>query len=200
MEQVGREKKFLKANQVLFLSAQPASIILVEKGLLKVYALHAGGQERILFLLGPGDYCSELEQVEENQTMYIQAKTDSVLELFPASVVQRSLEKEGLQDLFQSMSRQIQFLSREIREHTFFCFQTRLASKLYYYYGQLNVNGQPLHFTHQELADLLGVSRITVTRALHTLEQAGLIKKGRKKLYITDPVGLQEVARGGESN
>jgi CRP-like cAMP-binding protein len=51
-----------------------------------------------------------------------------------------------------------------------------------------------LLFTQEFLAEMLGVSRTTVTLVAHTLQQAGIIKYTRGKIQITSLEGLQDAA------
>jgi len=48
--------------------------------------------------------------------------------------------------------------------------------------------------THQEMADLVGVSRETLTRSLGELRRAGLIETGRRWLKVTDAQRLKDLA------
>jgi CRP/FNR family cyclic AMP-dependent transcriptional regulator len=41
-----------------------------------------------------------------------------------------------------------------------------------------------LPLTHQEIASLIGVNRVTVTRALHELEEEGLVELGHRNLRV----------------
>ena len=51
-----------------------------------------------------------------------------------------------------------------------------------------------LPLTHETLADLLGVRRESITLSARILEHAGLIERGRRRIYITDPAGLMAAA------
>jgi CRP/FNR family transcriptional regulator, cyclic AMP receptor protein len=50
--------------------------------------------------------------------------------------------------------------------------------------------------THQDLANLAGTSRETVTRALKSLESEGLIETRPKEVDLLDIEGLEEVLHG----
>lgn len=51
-----------------------------------------------------------------------------------------------------------------------------------------------LPLTHETLADLLGVRRESITLSVRILEHAGLIERGRRRIYITDSSGLMAAA------
>lgn len=54
-------------------------------------------------------------------------------------------------------------------------------------------NNQVLGFTHQEMADVLGVYRETVTNAIAELKEDKLIGVGRKRISLLDPEGLRRL-------
>jgi predicted transcriptional regulator len=50
--------------------------------------------------------------------------------------------------------------------------------------------------THQDIANMINTSRETVTRALLTLVQQGVVQKEAHRLVILDPEALQRLAQG----
>ncbi|MFO1185788.1 MAG: Crp/Fnr family transcriptional regulator [Bauldia sp.] len=54
--------------------------------------------------------------------------------------------------------------------------------------------GSPLHFTHQQLAALLGVQRVTITLALQKLEGDRAIRANRGLVVIRDRARLEQLA------
>jgi CRP/FNR family transcriptional regulator, cyclic AMP receptor protein len=56
-----------------------------------------------------------------------------------------------------------------------------------------NKEGDVMGHTHQEMADMLGVYRETVTNAIAELKADGLIKVGRKKIRILNREGVQKL-------
>ena len=62
---------------------------------------------------------------------------------------------------------------------------------------ELTENGQALvRLTHQELANLAGTSRETVTRALKVLEGERVIETRPKEIILADIQGLEEILHG----
>jgi len=52
--------------------------------------------------------------------------------------------------------------------------------------------GEPLTYTHEFLAHMLGANRTTVTHAAGALQHAGLISYRRGTMQIKDRAGLEE--------
>jgi CRP/FNR family cyclic AMP-dependent transcriptional regulator len=59
--------------------------------------------------------------------------------------------------------------------------------------GQRVVENLP---THQDIANMINTSRETVTRALLTLVQQGVVQKDTNRLVILDPGALLRLAQG----
>jgi CRP-like cAMP-binding protein len=79
------------------------------------------------------------------------------------------------------------------RRHEQAAFQpvtARLASLLLRIAGHGN---QVMGYSHQEMADVLGVYRETVTNAIAELKQDGLIRVGRKRITLLDIPGLRKL-------
>jgi CRP-like cAMP-binding protein len=56
------------------------------------------------------------------------------------------------------------------------------------------VNLTELPVTHHLLGDLLGVRRESITVSVGTLEREGLIERGRSRIRISDPAGLERAS------
>jgi len=54
--------------------------------------------------------------------------------------------------------------------------------------------GDTLNFTHEYLAEMLGVRRTSVTVVAHTLQKAGFIKYSRGRIQLVDLRGLRDGA------
>jgi CRP-like cAMP-binding protein len=50
--------------------------------------------------------------------------------------------------------------------------------------------------THQDIANMINTSRETVTRALLTLVQQGIVQKEANRLLILDPEALEKLIQG----
>ena len=52
------------------------------------------------------------------------------------------------------------------------------------------------HYTHEELASMIGLKRVAVTRAFGTLQDREYVQLRRRQIYVTDLAGLKRVALG----
>jgi CRP-like cAMP-binding protein len=51
-------------------------------------------------------------------------------------------------------------------------------------------NGEVVSITHQELGDMIGALRESVTKVLDDFQRAGLVELGRGRVILRDVVGL----------
>jgi len=56
------------------------------------------------------------------------------------------------------------------------------------------VDGGAVPLTQEHLAEMLGTHRVTVATTLHDLEEAGLIRRQRRRLAVLDRLGLEMTA------
>ena len=61
------------------------------------------------------------------------------------------------------------------------------------------VTGVLNNITHEEIGDIIGAVRQTVTEALSQMREQGLILTGFKQVHIIDRQGLKEIVQGVES-
>ena len=52
------------------------------------------------------------------------------------------------------------------------------------------------HYTHEELASMIGLKRVAVTRAFGTLQDHNFVQLRRRQIYVIDLAGLRRVALG----
>jgi CRP-like cAMP-binding protein len=52
----------------------------------------------------------------------------------------------------------------------------------------------PTHYTHQQLASMLGANRESVTRAFRRLREAGAVEIKGRQIYVTDADALERLA------
>ena len=108
----------------------------------------------------------------------------------PQETLDRLLGEEPLlrRNYLQYLTGRIRFLSGRLRSVA----QTGAEGKLARY--QLTVpSGEPLRLSATDLAKRLGISRASLYRAFQALEDARLIRREGKSMYVLDPAGLEGV-------
>ncbi len=53
----------------------------------------------------------------------------------------------------------------------------------------------PTHYTHRQLAAMIGANRVSVTKAFAQLQDAGAVELKRRHIYVKDTKALEQAAR-----
>jgi CRP-like cAMP-binding protein len=106
---------------------------------------------------------------------------------------QAMMESNGLRQVFDCYTHA--FLAQVLQTvacNTIHSTEERLAKWLLMSADRMNGDGIP--FTHEFLAEMLGVGRPTVSLIARTLQTAGLIQYRRARIAIVDRPGLEEAS------
>jgi CRP-like cAMP-binding protein len=98
------------------------------------------------------------------------------------------------------MSRRLRALERKLADIAFKSVPQRLATVLLNLADTHEVYPRPdtppavVRYTHQQLAEMIGSYRETVTKAIGEFREAGLIRVEEDAIYLTDMARLRELA------
>jgi CRP-like cAMP-binding protein len=194
----------LKAQERLLPGAEgPASVWLIEAGLLSLTYGDAEGRDATVLMLGPGDLLGDLQEgvgAEYGQ---------NVVALRPALLYR--LNQDHLEALFsaypQLAYRVAQFswsriarLQQRLAEIMTKPVRQRLATlllKTAEAYGEDGGDGSRslgLSITHDDLARLVGSSREMVSKVMGQFRTSGWVRSARKTVALLDREALQHVA------
>lgn len=188
------ERKF-PSEAAIFREGDPAdALVIVKTGLVKLVSLSERGTDSILHILRPGMIFGELVINEEKRPFTAVAVTDVTVTI---------LRRKDLLDLLSSLpafSRNfLRMLStRLLRVEKDFAdllnawAYHRLARELLHLAGDLGVETPagtliPLHLTHEDLSNLIGTARETVTIQLHKFEEMGMIRREGRRIIVNRP-------------
>lgn len=175
---------------------EAAALYVVNYGVLKAIVPTSLGRDRIADLYGAGDVIglAALDGGPHAETVI--AVHDATLTPIDP---QQAMNDRKLRDyIVRSMARQVR-RSREAIDEAELpvgARVTRAFLRLAERFGQPADNGDghgiklPLALTHEDLADLTGSSRVTITRILGELRNEGALS-GTRGVYVADPAGLE---------
>jgi CRP/FNR family transcriptional regulator, cyclic AMP receptor protein len=187
-------KRTFKKGDTIYPTNQKGPVLfLVKSGSVSITRRSAVGHEFDIKTIGPGTVFGEVPAL--GQTMLgahaVAAENVKVILINSAEFEKLAAESPSL---VLNMVRQIgPRLVEAERRHEQAAFQpvtARVASLLT---RLANKDHQVVGYTHQEMADLLGVYRETVTNAIAELKQDRLIKVGRKRITVLDPDALKRM-------
>jgi len=177
------------------------TVYLLKVGRVKISRLTEEGKELTLAILEPGEVFGELEVLEGSPRDTVA----EALEDISVCVMQRQDFEEVLQknpDLTIKLTKLIGFrlkkIENRIEDLVFKDVPVRLAHLLLNLseeFGQ-KVDGEiqlRIRMTHQELANLIGSTRETVSATLNDFKRQGLIRQDRRTIIIRDLDGLSSL-------
>jgi CRP/FNR family cyclic AMP-dependent transcriptional regulator len=193
----------LPSRAMVFEEDQPANgVFVVCEGQLKLSASSRDGRVMILRLAGAGDFLG-LSAALNNTHYEVTAET---LEPTILKSIPRTAFLEFLQTYVEVGKKTAQVLAKEYREVFLDARRLalsgsasgRLARLLLDWAATAACGKPPLRFTmaltHEELANMAGTSRETVTRLLNQYERDGLIMRQGVSIVILNPNQLDLLA------
>lgn len=187
----------LEPGQMLYEADRDASsLYVVNSGVLKAVVPTSLGRDRIADLYGPGDVLglSALDGGRHAET--VMAVHDACLTPIDP---QQAMNDRGLRDyVLRSLARQLR-RSREMLDEAEMPVGARVTRAFLRLARQFGLPADdtsggiklPLALTHEDLADLTGSSRVTITRILGELRNDGALS-GTRGVYVADLDGLEK--------
>ncbi|HUS17250.1 MAG TPA: Crp/Fnr family transcriptional regulator [Chloroflexia bacterium] len=177
-------------------------IYLLKSGRVKLYMLSEDGREVTLAIMEPGDIFGETALVNPAaRQAFAEALDDAtvaVMGLADFKALMRDQPDVALK-VTQAIGQRLMQTQRQVESLAFADVSTRLARFLLDQVTQRrdNANGHgplrlPLALTHQEMANLLGTTRETLTSTLNRLVDAGVLSvESRGTLLVLQPEELR---------
>jgi CRP/FNR family cyclic AMP-dependent transcriptional regulator len=185
-------------NQVIFLEEDTGNYMyLVLSGKVKVSKAGAGGKETILAIHRAGDFFGEMSLLDgKTAPATVSAMEDSKIISLSGADFHKYLmhnEKVLLQIINVLCGRlrqvwQTQSISSSTAEAKIRMGIYQLSKR----HGIQDAHGTiiDLKITHQELAEMVGTSRETVTRVLSRLRDEGIIEVEQRRITLLNPQAL----------
>jgi len=169
-------------------------LFLIKTGKVQMYRMSLDGRKLVLAVLGPATFFGEMPVFGQGMAdSFAEVVEDSVLCVMNRSETERLLlthPKIALR-LVQVLSQRLRDTQTRLEEVAFKTMPGRLSSLLLRLAnGSHEISG----LTHQDLADMLGVYRETVTSTLDKLKAEHAIAIGRKRILIQDRAHLRQLA------
>ncbi len=197
-------KRVYEANTTVFQEGDKGeALYILEAGLVKLSKIDLGGHEKTLAILQPPAYFGEmalLGEASRSATAITLGEVSAYL-LFNDDFRKLIADYPTISlNLNATLAERLRGMDDESQILSYKDAQGRVAYVLLRLYEGGVVEHEAeralVRLTHQELANLAGTSRETVTRALKALEAEGVIETRPKEVFITDPQGLDEILHG----
>jgi len=198
----GTVRRFKDKSPIIYQGEVPRSGFFLKKGLVKVYNLHSSGNEQILRFYGPGDFfpLPWLYGKATTEFYYYEAAEDcevvSITRNDVTDIIERDPSLKHL--LFESLLHDQAALSLRIISLEQPRATEKLAFTFYYllhrhamHIGNNKYTIQ-MNLTHITLANLVGLTRETITMEINKLKRKGAISYN-KKIYTVDKQKIEQL-------
>lgn len=188
--------RIYKKGETIISPYDEPQLVIVAKGLLKVYQLSSSGKEQLLRVVEPGGYEGEnaLFGVENKNLFSESLRTTDVCILKQSDF--QSLLKDYPQLSLKLLTINAQ-KNAKVEEQAQFLTMERIEERLTTYLLDLaKATGSfqvKIPMKMKELAGFLGTSPETLSRKLKTLEKNQLIKREKQTIQILDAESLEEM-------
>jgi CRP-like cAMP-binding protein len=177
-------------------------LYLLRRGRVRIYKLSPEGRALTLLILEPSSIFGEMALSEEwVHDSFAESMTECLVGVIRRDDMRRALNANPAVALrfMNIMSRRLRALERKLADIAFKSVPQRLATVLLNLSGSQATHaaaGTPLavvRYTHQQLAEMIGSYRETVTKAIGEFRESGLIRVEEDAIYLTDLPRLQEL-------
>jgi CRP-like cAMP-binding protein len=168
----------------------------IRDGQVKVTKLSGDGREKILELLGPGDFFGEMSLLDNAvRSASVKSLTETRIMALSRSDFLKELRRNP--DLAMAVIQELTHRVRQMDEQASSLSFQRVKERARGLLVRLARNDCAQHgrratpaLTHQQIADMIGTSRETVTRVVKELKGSGWLSQESKRYVIpSDAVG-----------
>ncbi|MCC6073465.1 Crp/Fnr family transcriptional regulator [Massilia sp. GCM10020059] len=198
-----RIRRYAKREVVLHKGGSGDGLLFLLSGQLQVVDITEDGRAIGLRMLAPGDFFGEIALINNStRSASVVAMTEVLVAFLPAPTALHlfshspPVANQMLRHLAQKIQRDSEFRAllsinnTAKRIYTYLVLMQRTQS------GSAGIQTVVENLpTHQDIANMINTSRETVTRALLTLVQQGIVQKDAHRLIIVKPEALQKLVQ-----
>jgi CRP-like cAMP-binding protein len=186
-----------KAGRIFYMPEEHGEVLfLLKKGRVQLYRIAPNGKKLVVGTLGPGAIFGEMPLVGQGMhNTYAEAVEECVLCVMSHSDVERLIRsKPDVAFRFvEALGTRLTELEAHLEEIAFKSIPARLASLLLQLSDEHDTD-RVCGLTHQDMSEMLGTYRETITQTLNEFKASGLVDIGRKQVVILDRDALAALA------
>ena len=190
-----RERFYPRGSVILFENDPGDSLFVVRQGRVKVVLIGEDGREVILGVLGVSDHFGELSLIDDRpRSAHVIAMDDSHLLVLRREDFRKRVEASPAVAwaLLSELSRRLRHADEKIGGLVLLDVPGRIARLLLDLADESGGSTIEKRLTHQTIAQMIGASRETVSRAMKEFQDAGLIRVERRRISIGDRDALEK--------
>ena len=193
-----RERAYPKGSVILFQDDPGDSLFVLRKGRVKVVLIGEDGREVILGVLEPGAHFGELALIDDQpRSAHVIAMDDAHLLILRREDFRRRVEANPsvAWALLTELSRRLRRADQKIGGLVLLDVPGRIARLLLDLAQEAGGDTIEKALTHQTIAQMIGASRETVSRAMKEFQDQGLIRVERRRIAVGNREALEKRAQ-----
>lgn len=202
IQTISHECKLIKGEYAFTADQSDRSVYIMLTGRIKISRMSQLGNEMIQWFCMPGDIFGVSDENNLSNKVYAQAITDCViLKIKKTDFNQLMLEKPRLSLLvIDQLSSRIHALGDMVLYMASDSVNVRFVKLIQYLsnnYGQASDNSIHIDIptTHQDIADMIGACRQTVSGIISEYKRAGIVDINRKGMHVHKPKQLSNLLK-----
>lgn len=198
---LGNQKSYKKNDQIDYFPNSKLAI--VTEGRLKICIYTKSGLEKILFFLNPGEIYGEESLFYPHIDITPVPLEATTISFIDNEVLQNYLISHPMdyRYLFQSILRKYQISLFQMGDLLKRSPKAQICSALSRLMAQRSTTNSSIDFyeldvylTHEVIGNIIGCSRVTVTRVLNELKAEGIIDTSNRRIKILDIEALKNLS------
>lgn len=169
-------------------------LFLLKKGRVQLYRISPNGKKLVVSTLGPGSIFGEMSLVGQGMHNTFAESVDECLLCVMSRTDVERLMREKPQVAFrfvEALGDRVTKLESSLEEIAFKSIPARLASLLLRLADDQGDGREVAGYTHQDLGEMLGTYRETITQTLNDFKAEGLVDISRKRVVLIDRKSLE---------
>ena len=187
------EMRTCRKGQILYSQEDRAEVLfLLKRGRVQLYRLTPSGKRLELAVIEPGTFFGEMPFIGESlRHTFAEAAEDSLICVMSRRDIEGLMRKrsEVALRMIEVLGRRLALCEARLEEMAYRSVPARIAAVLVRL--SQGHNGEVVSITHQELGDMIGALRESVTKVLDDFQREGLVELGRGRVILRDVAGLQ---------
>lgn len=189
------QKKCFAARQPLKCEGDEAKeVCYITRGQVRAFCSSPDGEELTLFYIGAENMIFTESLTLSPARIIRNSETCTAVEMYalPSERFLSLWQEAGypLQELLDHFVRRFELL------HEYICcahFRENDKRVAYLLYTSCRRNGAAVKYTHEQIAAITGINRVSVSRILNGLAREGIISLGYRKINVLDQEALSQV-------
>jgi CRP/FNR family transcriptional regulator, cyclic AMP receptor protein len=193
-----RERFYPRGSVILFENDPGDSLFVVRQGRVKVVLIGEDGREVILGVLGVSDHFGELSLIDDRpRSAHVIAMDDSHLLVLRREDFRKRVEASPAVAwaLLSELSRRLRRADEKIGGLVLLDVPGRIARLLLDLADESGGSTIEKRLTHQTIAQMIGASRETVSRAMKDFQEANWVTIERRRITLADRPALEQRAQ-----